>query len=131
GQTGMPAVPAILERLLAAALERAGLAGSPADPAWSAAVADASWKLGFEVTLNDLLQHRPDTLLEVYGALADLEKRCRPNNVHRFLNRWVRTGGTVITVNYDRLLELADDDGRWPGRVRFREKGRTSSLAAW
>lgn len=76
-------------------------------------------KVGFEMVLNDLSQICPDGVRALFEGLAAIERTVRPNLAHRYLARWVSRGGTVVTTNYDQLIERAMGEVK-PPRVRYR-----------
>lgn len=69
----------------------------------------AMGKVGFEMVLNDLRQICPEAVSEFLNWLGGLDNAVRPNLAHSFLSAWVARGGSVITTNYDRLIERTGD----------------------
>jgi hypothetical protein len=104
GNTQMPTTPALLQQVLLDALKRSGEFNAESSGLVNA-IKDSSYRIGFEITLNDFWQicRKATTLL--YASFAELEERCTPNRVHAFLAYWLSTGGIVLTTNYDRLIE--------------------------
>ena len=127
GNTGMPSTPDLIRCLLVNAIQRS----ASADNQLIATLEKIGTQLGFEITLNSLWQNCPQALTLLFEAFADLETRCRPNRVHTFLAHWLSTGGTVITTNYDRLIERAWKNFRQTIQTRYREHGPDFTFANW
>lgn len=104
GNTGMPSTPSLLYHLLLQALSFSGKFDLQSDTL-PATLKEISARIGFEITLNDFWQICRQAMTFLYESFADVEKKCVPNRVHAFLAQWLCTGGTVITTNYDRLIE--------------------------
>ena len=104
GNTGMPSTPTLLYALLKQALSQSGKFTSGEDDL-TASLKEISYGIGFEITLNDFWQICREATTFLYQSFADLEINCTPNRVHTFLADWLSRGGTVVTTNYDRLIE--------------------------
>lgn len=104
GNTGMPSTPTLLYHLLTQALSASGKFDLQSS-ALPATLKEISAHIGFEITLNDFWQICRQATALLYRSFADLEMNCVPNRVHTFLAYWLSTGGTVITTNYDCLIE--------------------------
>jgi len=104
GNTGMPRTPTLLYHLLLQALSASGKFDLQSSTV-SAALKEISSHIGFEITLNDFWQICRQATALLYGSFADLEMKCVSNRVHAFLAYWLSSGGTVITTNYDCLIE--------------------------
>lgn len=129
GNTGMPNIPSLLFQLLFQSLAQSARFTSEL-PELSNHLKDVSWRIGFEITLNDFWQSCQKATAQLYHAFADLEKNCAPNRVHTFMAYWLSTGGTVITTNYDRLIEqqwAKTDSGV---QTRYHASG-VNSFAEW
>lgn len=125
GNTGMPSTQALLHQLLLDALVRSGKFDRD-DVSLKSAITRAVASLGFEITLNDLWQICREAIALFFESFATLEKTCLPNRAHAFLAYWLSSGGTVLTTNYDRLIE-AEWIGRGQAiRMRFKEAGENS-----
>jgi len=104
GNTGMPSTPTLLYQLfLDSMMYSRAYVNKPDD--YKNILRDVSYKLGFEITLNDFWQICPVATSGLYSAFAELEQQCLPNQVHTFLAHWLASRGVVITTNYDRLIE--------------------------
>lgn len=117
GNTGMPSTPALLYHLLLQALSASGKFDLQIND-MSAVLKEISSAIGFEITLNDFWQICRQATASLYEDFASLETRCLPNQVHAFLAYWLATKGTVITTNYDRLIER--EWGKFGGIVQSR-----------
>lgn len=126
GHTGMPLTSEILHDLMETALMNS--AGEDFSMDHRAALKET--RFAFETTLNDFWQICRGALYGFYGALAELEVKCIPNRVHAFLAHWLSTGGTVLTTNYDRLIERKWARESYDRCVRFQEDGN-DSLEGW
>jgi hypothetical protein len=104
GNTGMPSTSSLLFQLLFQALSHSRRFTSELNE-FSSILKEVGWRIGFEITLNDFWQICENATTQLYQAFGDLEKNCVPNRVHAFMAYWLSTGGTVITTNYDRLIE--------------------------
>jgi hypothetical protein len=104
GNTGMPSTPMLLSELLSSAIGQCGAFESEL-ASYLDIVRTISEVLGFEITLNDLVQICPIATSRFYHSFASLEQKCQPNRVHTFLANWLASGGIVLTTNYDRLIE--------------------------
>lgn len=125
GDTGMPSTSQLLQGLTAAALCRSA--------AFDRLTADRMLdgiNPGFEITLNDLWQISPTAVDGFFRSFAAADKSLMPNHVHRFLAWWLATGGTVITTNYDRLIERALGADRGRARVRYAASTAPSDLGS-
>lgn len=129
GNTGMPGTPSLLYHLLVQALSQSGKPDLQSD-ALQATLKEISARIGFEITLNDFWQICRQATALLYESFADLERKCISNRVHTFLAHWLATGGTVITTNYDRLIEREWWKSAGPIRSRYREEG-SDSFASW
>jgi hypothetical protein len=105
GSTNLPTSATLLRNLLMECLNATGHLGSKHD--FEKVIEGISDKIGFEITLNDFWQICRDATALIFDALADYEEDCEPNAVHTFMSRWLISGGTVLTTNYDRLIERA------------------------
>lgn len=104
GSTGMPSTPSLIYQLLWDSLVFSGAFDSEAET-YERALGEISPVLGFEITLNDFWQICHEATASIYTSFAELEGKCTPNQVHAFLAHWLATKGTVVTTNYDRLIE--------------------------
>jgi tetratricopeptide (TPR) repeat protein len=104
GNTGMPSTPALLHHLLLQALSSSGKFDIQ-NSTLPAILKEISTHIGFEITLNDFWQICRQATALLYESFAEVEARCISNRVHAFLAYWLFNGGTVITTNYDRLIE--------------------------
>jgi hypothetical protein len=129
GNTGMPNTPSLLFQLLFQALSHSGRFTSELNEL-SNILKDVSWRIGFEITLNDFWQICGKATTQLYQAFGDLEKNCVPNRVHTFMAYWLSTGGTVITTNYDRLIEQQWGKTNSQIQCRYNATG-TNSFAEW
>lgn len=125
GNTGMPSTQALLRQLLTDALVGSGKF-SRDDLSLKSAIGRAAASSGFETTLNDLWQICPQAITRFFGSFAALEKTCLPNRAHAFSAYWLSTGGTVVTTNYDRLIEAEWMNRRQVIRTRYKETGNNS-----
>lgn len=126
GATGMPGAQALINRLLVDALNYSVINQQNRDKILPA-LQEVSWRIGFEITLNEFWQICRDNVVKIFEALANLEKQCNTNNVHKFLAYWLTSGGTVLTTNYDCLIEKEGNqsfDESIPSR--YRETGHDS-----
>lgn len=126
----MPSTPSLLHHLLVQALLHSG-SFDPQDDALQATLKEISARIGFEITLNDFWQICRQATALLYESFADLERKCIPNRVHTFLAHWLATGGTVITTNYDRLIER--EWAKLAGSIqsRYQEEEGSNSFAGW
>jgi len=129
GNTGMPSTPSLLFQLLFQALSHSGRFTSELNEL-SSILKDVSWRIGFEITLNDFWQIGGQATAQLYQAFSDLEKNCVPNRVHTFMAYWLSTGGTVVTTNYDRLIEQQWSKTDSPIQSRYNATG-ANSFAEW
>ncbi len=125
----MPSTPSLLYHLLLQALSASGKF-DPQSDTLPATLKEISAHIGFEITLNDFWQICRQATALLYESFASVETKCVSNRVHAFLAYWLSTGGTVITTNYDRLIER-----EWvkTGRLiqsRYREAG-SHSFVGW
>jgi hypothetical protein len=127
GNTNMPGTPDLIRHLLVSAIQHS----ASADSKLIATLGKISTRLGFEITLNDLWQICPQAVTLLIETFADLEARCRPNRAHTFLAHWISTGGTVITTNYDRLIERKWKKISQSIRIRYQEHGLHFTFANW
>jgi hypothetical protein len=104
GNTGMPTTSSLIYQLLLDSLTYSDAFGGDIE-SYKNILDEISRKLGFEITLNDFWQICREATANLYSAFADLETKCTPNQVHSFLAHWLATSGTVVTTNYDRLIE--------------------------
>ncbi|MCL4551962.1 MAG: SIR2 family protein, partial [Candidatus Marsarchaeota archaeon] len=132
GSTGMPTTPQLLRALLSRALKHSG-AVYPEKYVDLKRMLFASLNNppGFEITLNDLLQICPNALKSFFKGFAVLERRCTPNSAHQFLAYWLVTGGTVVTTNYDRLIERALAVNAYQALLRYTESEGPGSFKMW
>ncbi len=130
GHTGMPQTPALLYDLLCQALFRPATQSRDEDKMRGVLKEITADSIGFEITLNDFWQICRQATTLLYDAFGALDKLCSPNRVHAFLAYWLSTGGTVITTNYDRLIEREWRQSGHAVRTRYREEG-TNSFRTW
>jgi hypothetical protein len=129
GNTGMPSTPSLLFQLLVQALSYSGRFTSEINEL-SIILKEASLRIGFEITLNDFWQICRKATAQLYQAFSDLETTCVPNRVHTFMAYWLSTGGTVITTNYDRLIE--QQWSKTDSQIRSRYNAvSTNSFTQW
>lgn len=129
GNTQMPTTPALLRQILMDSLNRSG--GFSAESNGLADhIGETSYRIGFEITLNDFWQICRQATTLLYTAFAELEEKCTPNFVHTFLAYWLSTGGIVLTTNYDRLIEREWVKVEQGINVRYQEVG-SNSFANW
>ena len=129
GNTGMPSTPSLLFQLLLQALSQSRMFISEINEL-SVILKDCSSRIGFEITLNDFWQICEKAIFQLYEAFNDLEKSCVPNRVHTFMAYWLSTGGTVITTNYDRLIERQWAKTNSQIQNRYNTAG-TNSIEKW
>ncbi len=132
GNTGIPSTPSLLYHLLLQALSSSGKFDLEQDNI-SAIIKDITsypCQIGFEVTLNDFWQICRQATALLYESFAYIESKCMPNRVHAFLAYWLSTGGTVITTNYDRLIEHELAKAGESIQSRYHENG-SNSFAEW
>jgi hypothetical protein len=125
GSTRMPTTPTLLQQVLLDALMRSGEFNIESS-GLADLLKDASYHIGFEITLNDFWQICRGAITSLYASFAEFEQRCRPNRVHSFLAYWLSIGGVVLTTNYDCLIErewLRIDQHI---SVRYQEEGPNS-----
>lgn len=104
GNSGMPGTPALLHQLLLEAITISGAFAGKHDEI-APILKAAGNHIGFEITLNDFWQICRQATTLLFKSFADIESGCTTNHVHAFLAHWLSTGGTVLTTNYDRLIE--------------------------
>ena len=125
----MPSTPSLLNHLLLQALSFSGKFDLQSDTL-PATLKEISARIGFEITLNDFWQICRQATALLYESFADVEKKCVPNRVHAFLAQWLFTGGTVITTNYDRLIER--EWAKMGGSIQSRYRlGGSNSFMRW
>jgi hypothetical protein len=132
GNTGMPSTPRLLSHLLLQALSSSGTSAPDRDRVSNAIMEATSLPdpIGFEITLNDFWQICRQATKLLYEAFSELEGKCVSNRVHAFLAHWLSAGGTVVTTNYDRLIER--EWARMGGTIRSRyQDGGANSFANW
>jgi hypothetical protein len=129
GNTGMPSASSLLYHLLVQSLSVSKKFDIGQGNLRSILLRISS-NIGFEITLNDFWQICGQATTHLYEAFADLEKLCTPNRVHTFMAYWLRTGGTVVTTNYDRMIERKWDNTSKLVQIRFNEKG-SNSFIGW
>ena len=130
--TGMPLVPDLLESLLMSALSKSAPDKAHSDASLANAIKQASQMLGFEITLNSLWNSCPDFIKQIFYSLAEFEENwCFPNHAHLFLTNWLARGGTVLTTNYDRLIERAAADEAKDLLIRYTEAVGHASFEHW
>lgn len=129
GNTQMPSTPVLLQQLLLNAIKRSGKFNIE-NGEIANAIEDVSYRIGFEITLNDFWQICRDATTRLYACFAEFEKECTPNRVHFFLAYWLSTGGIVLTTNYDRLIEREWLKTNQSIGIRYREEG-PESFANW
>lgn len=128
GKSGIPGTTALIRKLVETAISSNPELGARVTPL------PVLHKIGFEMVLNDLWQICPRDVGAFFEWLAELDAAATPTIAHAFLGRWIAHGGSVVTTNYDRLIErtnrvaprfdreAADASGfqRWPDDL---EKG--------
>jgi hypothetical protein len=129
GNTGMPSTPSLLYRLFLDSLTYSGGFDDEID-SYRHSLKEISPKLGFEITLNDFWQICRDATSYLYTAFAELEQECMPNRVHIFLAHWLASRGSVVTTNYDRLIEQEWAKLSPSIKKRFRNTGE-NSFESW
>lgn len=132
GNSGMPSTPSLLSRLLLQALASSGKFDPDQDNITNAINEITAYpnSIGFEITLNDFWQICREATALLYKSFADVESKCVPNRVHTFLAHWLSTGGTVVTTNYDRLIEREWSRMGRSIQSRYRDDG-PNSFGAW
>ena len=129
GNTGMPSTPTLLYQLFLDSLTYSGSFDREID-SYKLILKDTSYKLGFEITLNDYWQICRMATSSLYSAFAELEQQCTPNRVHALLGYWLANGGTAVTTNYDRLIEQEWTKLSPSIRSRFTNTG-ANSFESW
>ncbi|MCG3145727.1 MAG: hypothetical protein HONDAALG_03400 [Gammaproteobacteria bacterium] len=129
GNTGMPSTPTLLYHVLLQALAASGKFDLQSSTI-PATLKEISAGIGFEITLNDFWQICRQATALLYESFAEVEAKCVPNRVHAFLAHWLSTGGTVITTNYDRLIEHEWLKIGGSIQSRYRE-GSSNSFGGW
>ncbi|MDQ6905377.1 MAG: SIR2 family protein [Chloroflexota bacterium] len=129
--SGIPATADLLAGLVRSALARS--VGSGIDTGlFSSSLGHVRERAGFETTLNDLRLVSTAAVTEFFALLAAFEGRhCEPQAAHHFLARWIVDGGSVMTTNYDRLIERARPTGAPTFPVRYRDSPGASDFASW
>lgn len=130
GNTGMPGTPNLIHQLLIGSAHYSETLIDKYDeliPVFE----EVSSRLGFEITLNDLWQICPQAVTRLFNSFATLEAACFPNHVHTFLAYWLSIGGTVVTTNYDRLIERAQQKNAQAITIRYQEDNSNFSFARW
>ena len=122
GNTGMPSTPALLNRLLLDAITFSK-AFDDKHAELAPILKDAGSRVGFEITLNDFWQICRRATALLFDAFAKVEGDCSTNRVHAFLAHWLSTGGTVLTTNYDRLIEREWLKTSQSSKSRYHEEG--------
>ncbi len=83
--------------------------------------------VGFEMVLNDLWQICQPAVPAFLDHLREFDAAATPSLAHAFLGQWLDAGHSVITTNYDRLIERT-----WEGRTRFdRDAADDTGFAEW
>lgn len=129
GNTGMPNTPNLIYQLLLDSLTNSKAFDGELE-SYKSTLKEISYKLGFEITLNDFWQICREATASLYSAFADLELLCKANRVHTFLANWLVTGGTVVTTNYDRLIEREWTKISSSTKSLYQENG-SHSFATW
>lgn len=129
GNTGMPSTPSLIYHLLTDSLVYSGAFDTELD-SYTALLKTLSGKLGFEITLNDFWQICSCATSNLYLSFAELENKCKPNCAHTFLAHWLATKGSVVTTNYDRMIEREWEKISKPIKCCYQDKG-TNSFANW
>jgi NAD-dependent SIR2 family protein deacetylase len=104
GNSGMPNTYTLIYQLLLDSLTYSKAFNDELE-IYKSSLKEISSKLGFEITLNDFWQICREATASLYSDFAELETQCKANRVHTFLANWLATSGTVVTTNYDRLIE--------------------------
>lgn len=123
GESRMPPTLNLIRDLLGDAIARSELDAERPENHFQNVIHSVTHQLGFEVTLSDLLQICPTALRAFYAHLAEIDHQCTPNRIHELLAYWLETGGTVVTTNYDTLIERAGSRSSRPPIVRYRTSG--------
>jgi NAD-dependent SIR2 family protein deacetylase len=118
GATGLPGSGALIRTLLAAGLRHATKLSDFIYQQIHGHLSDAAAQLGFEETLDQLWFIHEPAIPHLFQQFLMLEETSHSNNMHLALAHWLALGGTVITTNYDRLIERAAPS---PVSVRFRD----------
>lgn len=129
GYTGMPSTPSLIYQLLRDSLV-SSRAFSDEIEIYERALDEICSKLGFEITLNDFWQICREATTSIYESFAELDKKCIPNRAHTFLAHWLVTKGTVVTTNYDRMIEQEWDKISNSKKCLYREDG-SNSFITW
>lgn len=129
GHTGMPSSPSLLFQLLFQMLSHSAMFDSELSDL-SIILKDICWRIGFEITLNDFWQICGKATSQLFQAFGELETNCVPNRVHTFIAYWLSTGGTVITTNYDRLIEQQWSKTDSQIQSRYKATG-SNSFTGW
>lgn len=129
GSTGMPSTPNLIYQLLLDSLTYSEAFDGEFE-IYKRTLKEISTKLGFEITLNDFWQICREATASLYTAFAELETKCSPNRVHSFLAHWLNISGTVVTTNYDRLVEHECTNISNSAKVFYQENG-SNSFATW
>ena len=129
GNTGMPSTPSLIYQLLLDSLAYSQAFDGEFE-SYKSILKEISSKLGFEITLNDFWQICREATASLYSDFAALETQCKRNRVHTFLANWLATGGTVVTTNYDRLIEREWAEISNSVKSLYQENG-SHSFATW
>lgn len=129
GNTNMPSTPSLIYQLLWDSLVFSGAFDSEAET-YKHALSEICSALGFEITLNDFWQICHEATVSIYTSFAELEGKCATNRVHAFLAHWLATKGTVVTTNYDRLIEREWEKTSRTTKSLFGESA-PNSYATW
>jgi hypothetical protein len=125
----LPTAGSILGSTLGECAERTWLRG-PRPGSLGPRLRTAADRLGFEITMNSLEATCAGGVEALIGSLKRAEEtHAAPSPAHRMLSAWIRSGGHVITVNYDRLIEGAA--GRAPLPVRYPSHDVDAPFAHW
>lgn len=123
----MPSTPSLLYHLLSQSISSLGSVDFE-EEVLSATLAQISRNIGFEITLSDFWQICRDATSQIYESFGGVEQKCLTNRVHTFMAYWLSTGGTVITTNYDRLIEREGAKMNKPIQSRYEENGANSFI---
>lgn len=104
GNTRMPSTSFLLNELLSRSINASGMTKAEVTQLLNT-LKKISPKIGFEITLNDFWQICRRATTQIYESFGSMEKNLLTNRIHKFLAYWLSTGGTVVTTNYDRLIE--------------------------
>lgn len=129
GNTRMPSTSSLLVELLSRSLNASGMPKEDVIQLFTTLV-EISPNIGFEITLNDFWQICRQATEQIYESFGTLEKNCLTNRIHKFMAYWLSTAGTVVTTNYDRLIEREWEKQTQALVCHYKETG-PNSFANW